>query len=62
MHIQHDISHCRGGDCPLKETCFRYIMHKHLLDNPGKYGMYHSYFITTPHSYGKCKHYWEEKQ
>jgi hypothetical protein len=37
-------------------------MHKHLLDNPGKYGMYHSYFITTPHSYGKCKQYWEEKQ
>lgn len=62
MHIQHDISHCRGGDCPLKETCFRYLMHKHLLDNPGKYGQYHSYFITTPHSYGKCKQYWEEKQ
>lgn len=58
MHIQHDISHCRGGECPLKETCYRYLMHKDLQDNPGKYGKYHSYFVTTPFNYGKCKHHW----
>ena len=59
MHIQHDISHCRGGECPLRETCYRYKMHQDLLANPGKYGKYHSYFVTTPHNYGKCKHYWD---
>ena len=57
--MQHDISHCKGGDCPLKETCYRYIAHRDIVDNPGKYGQYHSYFITTPHNYGKCKHYWK---
>jgi hypothetical protein len=55
--MQHDISHCKGGECPLKDTCYRYLAYKELKENPGKYGQYHSYFITTPFNYGKCKHY-----
>lgn len=55
--MQHDISHCKGGECPLKDTCYRYLAYKELKENPGKYGLYHSFFITTPFNYGKCKHY-----
>lgn len=55
--MQHDISHCKGGECPLKDTCYRYLAYKELKENPGKFGTYHSYFITTPFNYGKCKHY-----
>lgn len=55
--MQHDITHCKERDCPLKENCYRYIAHKDLENNPGKYGLYHSYFITSPHNYGKCKHF-----
>ena len=62
MHIQHDISHCRGGNCPLKESCYRYKMHQNLLENPGKWGNYHSYLISPPYNYGKCKHFWDCKE
>ena len=57
MYIQHDIAHCKGGDCPLKDNCYRYLMHLDLQENKEKYGRFHSYFITTPHNYGKCKHF-----
>lgn len=60
--MQHDITHCKGGDCPLKETCYRYIAHLDLKENPGKYGLYHSYLITEPHNYGKCKMYLKHEE
>jgi hypothetical protein len=34
-------------------------MHKDLMEHPRKYGQFHSYFITTPFNYGKCKNYWK---
>ena len=46
-----DISMCGGGDCPLKETCWR---HK------AEPGMRQSYFTNPPvKEDGTCDHYWE---
>ena len=46
----------------MKETCYRYIAHLDLKENPGKYGLYHSYLITEPHNYGKCKMYLKHEE
>lgn len=59
--MNHDISHCKGGKCPLKDTCYRYLAYKELKENPGKFGQYHSFFITTPFNNGRCRNYWEAK-
>ena len=59
--MNHDISHCKGGECPLKDTYYRYLAYKELKENPGKFGQYHSFFITTPFSNGRCRNYWEAK-
>lgn len=59
--MNHDISHCRGGECPLKDTCYRYLAYYELKENPGKFGQYHSFFITTPFNNGRCRNYWEAK-
>ena len=49
-----DISMCVGGNCPMKETCYRY---------KAKPSDYQSYFTETPFEMveGKieCKYYWE---
>jgi len=50
-----DISMCEGGNCPLKETCYRYKA------VPNEYRQ--SYFETPPFKMiegeVKCEHYWE---
>ena len=45
-----DITMCKGGDCPLKETCYRY------LAEPSDY---QSYWFEPPYYAGTCEHYWE---
>ena len=45
-----DISMCKGNDCKLKETCYRY---------KAKPSEYQSYFIDAPFKDGDCSHYWE---
>jgi hypothetical protein len=30
-YMDHDIVHCAGLNCPLKEDCLRYKAHKELL-------------------------------
>jgi len=60
--IDHDITHCKGDGCPLRESCFRYLMHLDLQASKGKYGTLHSYLITSPHNYGKCKMYLKTKE
>lgn len=45
-----DITMCKGGDCPLKENCYRY------LAEPCEY---QSYFMEAPFDNSKCEHYWE---
>jgi len=46
-----DISKCTGGDCPLKETCFRYL---------AKPSFRQSYFAEPPYTDQGCEHYWKD--
>lgn len=41
---------CKGGECPLKETCYRYKAESE------KYGQ--SYFTEPPYSNEECDYYW----
>lgn len=45
-----DITMCPGGDCPLKETCYRY---------KAEPSDYQSYWFEPPYYSGICEHYWE---
>ena len=47
-----DISKCRGTDCPLKESCYRYT---------AKEGMWQSYIFDVPYDKEKkkCEYYWK---
>ena len=45
-----DITMCKGNDCPLKETCYRY---------KAKPCEYQSYFMEAPYKDDDCSHYWE---
>ena len=45
-----DISMCKGGECPLKETCYRYTA------MPGER---QSYFLIPPfRKGGACDYFW----
>lgn len=48
-----DISKCRGGDCPLKEKCFRFTAPTNEFRQ--------SYFVDVPYDKetNKCKYLWE---
>lgn len=50
-----DISKCNGTNCPLKESCYRFIA------IPSEYGQ--SYFADTPYNKeeNKCEHFWDIK-
>jgi hypothetical protein len=46
-----DITMCKGTDCPLKETCYRYTATPSLLQ---------SIYIDVPlKEDGTCEHYWK---
>lgn len=47
-----DIAMCEGGDCPLKESCYRFKA------TPSPYAQ--SYFAEIPYDAEKkaCEHYW----
>lgn len=45
-----DITKCSGDNCPLKESCFRYI----AKDNP----LWQSWFSVTPIKDNTCEHFW----
>ena len=47
-----DITKCRGTNCPLKESCYRFL---------AKDSFRQSYFIYVPFKYGKCNYYWNIK-
>ena len=32
--MEHDITHCIGGYCPLKEKCYRYLAYQEKVDYP----------------------------
>ena len=47
-----DITMCKGGDCPLKETCFRYNC---IPDE-----LHQAYFVTPPFKKDKCEYFMSE--
>lgn len=46
-----DITMCKGEDCPLRESCYRYKA------KPNEFGQ--SYFYYSPIQGEECKYYWE---
>lgn len=44
-----DITKCNGGNCPIKNDCFRYW---------SKPSAYQSYFENPPYKNDECDHYW----
>lgn len=56
IKIMPDISCCKGQDCPLKETCYRFTV------KPDPY--WQSYFGETPYNEEKkdCDYYWKIKE
>jgi len=46
-----DIAKCPGGDCPQKETCFRFTA------MPNEFMQ--SYFVDPPNKGGECDYYWK---
>lgn len=45
-----DISMCTGGDCPRKESCYRFTA------KPSEY--FQSYFQSPPYAGISCEYYW----
>ena len=45
-----DITKCKGTNCPLKESCYRFLAMESLRQ---------SYFTDVPFKDGKCEHYWK---
>jgi len=47
-----DISKCPGTDCPMRDSCYRYIAPSN--------NFWQSYFTTAPIevSENKCEYYW----
>jgi len=44
-----DVTMCRGRDCPLIESCYRYTV---------DVSKYQSYFTESPFENGRCEVYW----
>ena len=53
MKYCHDITHCEGDSCSLKETCYRYMAYLELKDIDINALM----FIKPPPKDGKCEFY-----
>ena len=47
-----DITKCKGTDCPLKESCYRFLAME---------GLRQSFFTDVPFKDGKCEYYWNIK-
>jgi hypothetical protein len=44
-----DITMCNGGDCPLKEKCYRF---------KATASAWQSYFVEAPYSMDGCRYFW----
>ena len=63
--MQHDITHCKGTDCPVKETCYRYKAYQEAVNTD-------LFYITVLiqdeknkeqiKAEGKCEIYWPVKK
>ena len=48
--MSHDITKCQDEECPMKSTCYRYMV---KADN-----LFQSYFSESPREDDKCDYYW----
>lgn len=57
--MNHDITHCEGKSCPLKETCYRYAAYKEIYDYEKAYevSVCISIFNNPPYKDGECEFY-----
>ena len=51
-----ELTKCEGGNCPVRDTCYRFIAED---ENENEIQMY---FIDPPYAYDGCMEYWELKQ
>lgn len=49
-----DISMCYGGQCPIKETCYRFKA------TPNE--SWQTYFVRAPFKDGACEYHWPTKR
>ena len=45
--MDHDLIHCDGLDCPLRENCMRYKAHLDLKEN--EYNGLYDYYVINPY-------------
>lgn len=46
-----DITMCKDGTCPKKESCYRFTAHKDEF--------WQSYFVESPRKENECDYLWE---
>lgn len=57
--INHDIAHCEGVACDLRDLCKRYVAHKEIKDK--KFKGYFSYIV--PQESGRnCESFWRHHE
>lgn len=54
--MNHDISHCMGNDCTLKELCYRYKAHVELVENKV---LQYAYYIIPDSKGDDCNAFWK---
>ena len=47
-----DITKCKGNDCPMKESCYRFTAEENEV--------LQAYFVEPPIKDGKCEMYWSD--
>ena len=52
----HDITHCKGNDCPLKDSCYRYLAYQEPCDFPI------SVFQNAQYNDGECKYFMDSSK
>lgn len=57
--MNHDIAHCRQIDCPLKDTCYRYIAY---LEAQKEQMEYISVFKPLEKAKDQCPFYWKYEE
>ena len=56
--MNHDITHCRGIDCPVKDTCYRYIAYLDAIKTDQGYITILVQNKEEIEKEGKCHIYW----
>lgn len=56
--MNHDIAHCRGERCELREMCHRYKAHEDLKNIEDKLPYYP--YVEPQRSGNDCESFWRE--